>query len=91
MNKLFSIIGLLLITQITFAGHHESGHMKKGAVIGYEILDDGTRLDIVAGDPSLVKIWVDYLEAHNQPRFLREMDPQQQCLTLFHHLRSHNQ
>jgi hypothetical protein len=41
MNKLFSIIGLLLITQITFAGHHESGHMKKGAVIGYEISDDG--------------------------------------------------
>ena len=33
MNKLFSIICLLLITQITFAGHHESGHMKKGAVM----------------------------------------------------------
>ena len=33
MNKLFSIIGLLFIAQITFAGHHESGHMKKGAVI----------------------------------------------------------
>ena len=66
MNKVFSIIGLLLITQITFAGHHESGHMKKGAVIGYEISDDGTKLDIVAGDPSLVKIWVDYVEAHNQ-------------------------
>ena len=73
MDKLFSVIGLLLITQITFAGHHESGHMKKGAVIGYEISDDGTKLDIVAGDPSLVKIWVDYVEAHNQ-RNLKAID-----------------
>jgi hypothetical protein len=47
-------------------GHHELGEMKKGAVIGYEISEDGTKLDIVAGDPSLVKIWVDYVEAHNQ-------------------------
>ena len=66
MNKLLSIIGLLLITQISFAGHHELGEMKKGAVIGYEISDDGTKLDIVAGDASLVEIWVDYVEAHNQ-------------------------
>jgi hypothetical protein len=40
--------------------------MKKSVVIGYEISDEGEKLDIVAGDPSLVKIWVDYVEAHNQ-------------------------
>ncbi len=66
MNKLLSIIALLLITQITYAGHHESGHIKKGTVIGYEISEDGAKLDIVAGNPSIVKIWVDYVEAHNQ-------------------------
>ena len=41
MNKLLSIIGLLLIAHITFAGHHESGHMKKGDVMGYENYEDG--------------------------------------------------
>jgi hypothetical protein len=66
MNKLASIVSLFLLTQIAVAGHHESGHMKKSVVIGYEISDEGEKLDIVAGDPSLVKIWVDYVEAHNQ-------------------------
>jgi hypothetical protein len=66
MYKLLTIISLCFLTQITYAGHHESSHMKKGAVIGYEISDDGEKLDIIAGDPSLVKIWVDYVEAHNQ-------------------------
>ena len=66
MYKLLTIISLCVLTQVTFAGHHESGHMKKGAVIGHEISEDGEKLDIVAGDPSLVKIWVDYVEAHNQ-------------------------
>jgi hypothetical protein len=40
--------------------------MNKGTVIGYELSDNGEKLDIIAGDPSLVKIWVDYVEAHNQ-------------------------
>ena len=66
MNKFLSIIGLILITQVSLAGHHELGDVKKGAVIGYEISEDGAKLDIVAGDASLVKIWVDYVEAHNQ-------------------------
>jgi hypothetical protein len=46
MYKLLTIISLCFLTQITFAGHHESGHMKKGAVIGYEISEDGEKLDI---------------------------------------------
>ena len=66
MYKLLTIISLCFLTQVTFAGHHESGHMKKGAVIGYEISDDGEKLNIIAGDTSNIKIWVDYVEAHNQ-------------------------
>ena len=66
MYKLLSILSLTLLAQFSIAGHHESGHMNKGAVIGYELSDNGERLDIIAGDPSLVKIWVDYVEAHNQ-------------------------
>ena len=66
MYKLLSIISLTLLAQVSIAGHHESGHMNKGTVIGYELSDNGEKLDIIAGDPSLVKIWVDYVEAHNQ-------------------------
>ena len=66
MYKLLSIICLFILAPLSFAGDHASGHMKKGAIIGYEISEDGEKLDIVAGDPSLVKIWVDYVEAHNQ-------------------------
>ena len=65
MNKLLSITCLVFLAQLSSAGHHESGHMKKNTVIGYEILD-GEKLDIVAGDTSHIKIWVDYVEAHNQ-------------------------
>ena len=65
MKKLLSIVSLVLLAQLSFAGHHESGHMQKNTVIGYEIWD-GEKLDIIAGDPSHIKIWVDYVEAHNQ-------------------------
>ena len=66
MNKLLTISTFVLLAQFSFAGHHESGHMNKAAVIGYEISDDGKRTDLLAGDMSLIKLWVDYVEAHNQ-------------------------
>jgi hypothetical protein len=65
MKKLLSIVSLVFLAQLSFAGHHESGHMQKNTVIGYEIWD-GEKLDIIAGDPSHIKIWVNYVEAHNQ-------------------------
>ena len=43
MNKLASIVSLFLLAQIAVAGHHESGHMKKSVVIGYEISDEGEK------------------------------------------------
>jgi len=66
MYKLLSIICLTLLAQLSYAGHHESGHMNKEGLIGYEMSDDGKKLDIIAGDPSLIQIWTDYVEAHNQ-------------------------
>ena len=66
MKKLIPIISIFLLAQFSFAGHHESGHMNKKGLIGYEMSEDGKKLDIVAGNPSLIKIWVDYVEAHNQ-------------------------
>jgi len=66
MHKIFSIFIALSCVQFSFAGHHESGHMNKATVIGYEISDDGKRTDLLAGDMSHIKIWVDYVEAHNQ-------------------------
>ena len=66
MKKLLSIMGMLLVAQFTTAGHHESGHSNKEGLIGYEMSDDGKKLEILAGDPALIKIWTDYVEAHNQ-------------------------
>ena len=66
MHKIFSILIALSCAQFSFAGHHESAHMKKVAAIGYEISDDGEKTDLIAGDMSHIKIWVDYVEAHNQ-------------------------
>ncbi len=66
MYKIFSIFIALSCAQFSFAGHHESGHMNIATVIGYEISNDGKRTDLLAGDMSHIKIWVDYVEAHNQ-------------------------
>lgn len=66
MNKLITISTLVLMAQFSFADHHELGHMNKAAVIGYEISDDGKRTDLLAGNMSNIKLWVDYVEAHNQ-------------------------
>ena len=35
MYRLLSIISLFFLAQVAYAGHHESGHMKQGAVIGH--------------------------------------------------------
>ena len=72
MNKVLLSICLLLVTQTSFAGHHEKSESAKKTIIGYEILD-GERLDIVAGKSSNVDIWVEYVEAHNK-RDLEKID-----------------
>ena len=66
MKKLLLIVSIFLLAQFSIAGHHESDHINKEGLIGYEMSDDGKKLDIVAGDSSRIKIWVDYVEAHNQ-------------------------
>ena len=47
------------------AGHHESGEIKKSAVIGTFYADDGTANELLAGNTDKQKIWVDYIQAHN--------------------------
>jgi|TARA_B100001094_G_scaffold62257_1_gene58088 hypothetical protein len=64
MNKSLLSISILLLAQLSFAGHHEVGEKAAKTIIGYEILD-GERLDIVAGNTSAINIWVEYVEAHN--------------------------
>ena len=64
MNKSLLSISILLLAQLSFAGHHEVGEKAAKTIIGYEILD-GERLDIVAGNTSAIDIWVEYVEAHN--------------------------
>ena len=64
MKKVLLSICVLLITQTSFAGHHEKNEGSSKTIIGYEIID-GQRLDIAAGDTSAVDIWVEYVEAHN--------------------------
>ena len=64
MNKALLSICVLLLAQTSFAGHHEKSEKDTKTIIGYEILD-GERLEIVAGDASIIDIWVEYVEAHN--------------------------
>lgn len=47
------------------AGHHESGEMKTSVVIGTFYTDDGTANELLAGNTDKQKIWVDYIQAHN--------------------------
>ena len=64
MKKVLLGICVLLIAQTSFAGHHEKSGKATKTIIGYEILD-GERVEIVAGDTSVIDIWVEYVEAHN--------------------------
>ena len=66
MNKILLGIAILLLAQISFAGHHEKSEKGTTTIIGYEISDEGEKLNIVAGDTSVVDIWVEYVEAHNK-------------------------
>jgi|TARA_B110000483_G_scaffold23065_1_gene26771 hypothetical protein len=64
MNKILFIISTVLLAQFSFAAHHEAGE-KHATVIGYETSDEGTQMDIHAGNLSAIDIWVNYVEAHN--------------------------
>ena len=66
MNKTLLSIGILLLAQLSFAGHHEKSDHDTKTILGYEISEEGEKLDIVAGDASIVDIWVEYVEAHNK-------------------------
>ena len=45
MKKLLPMISIFLLAQFSLAGHHESGHMNKKGLIGYEMSDDGKKLE----------------------------------------------
>jgi len=66
MNKTLLGITILLLAQFSFAGHHEKSEKHSKTILGYEISEEGEKLDIVAGDASNVDIWVKYVEAHNK-------------------------
>ena len=54
MNKTLLSIGILLLAQLSFAGHHEKSDHDTKTILGYEISEEGEKLDIVAGDASIV-------------------------------------
>ena len=66
MNKILLSIGILLLAQLSFAGHHEESEKAATTIIGYEMSDEGEKLDIIAGNTSVIDIWVKYVEAHNK-------------------------
>ncbi|MEL0136993.1 MAG: hypothetical protein VW806_05950, partial [Halieaceae bacterium] len=55
----------LLLSFGVFAGHHEAGEIKNSAVIGIVFSDDGTAYPLVAGNTDTQRIWLDYIQAHN--------------------------
>ena len=38
---------------------------EKETVIGYEFSEKGEKLNLIAGDVAITKIWLDYVQAHN--------------------------
>ena len=66
MKKVLLGICVLLLAQASFAGHHEKSKKYTSTILGYEMSDEGEKLDIVAGDTSIIDIWVEYVEAHNK-------------------------
>tara|TARA_B110000495_G_scaffold156012_1_gene139438 strand:- start:890 stop:1420 length:531 start_codon:yes stop_codon:yes gene_type:complete len=65
MNKLLLSVSLLLLAQLSFAEHHEAGKSPAKTVIGYEVSDEGAKMEIQAGDLAVIDVWVNYVEAHN--------------------------
>ena len=55
----------IFISVAAEAGHHEAEEMKSAAVIGTVYSDDGTANKLLAGDTDKQRIWVDYIQAHN--------------------------
>ena len=64
---LASLSVLLFMTTTVLAEHHEVGG--KPTQIGIQITDDGKSIPLVAGSLSNIKIWQDYIQAHNDRDF----------------------
>jgi len=43
----------------------ETNQSNQKTIIGYEFNEKGEKLNIVAGDVGVTKIWLDYIQAHN--------------------------
>ena len=65
MNKILLVLSTFLLVQFSFAAHHETGEHTAKAIIGYETSDEGVNMDIQVGDLAAIKVWVNYVEAHN--------------------------
>ena len=65
MKTLFVATLSMALSVGVLAAHHESGEMKKSTVIGTFYADDGTANELLAGNTDKQKIWVDYIQAHN--------------------------
>ena len=62
---LFATLSLAMSAGV-MAEHHEAGESGAVIVIGSAISDDGTSNPLLAGDIAKQKIWLDYIQAHNE-------------------------
>ena len=61
---LISVISIAL-TSCQAPIEKEMNQSNQKTIIGYEFNEEGEKLNIVAGDVGVTKIWLDYIQAHN--------------------------
>ena len=62
MKKLF----LITLMSIMITSCEVQSDTAQPSVIGYEFSDEGERMNILAGDTAMTKIWLEYVQAHNE-------------------------
>ena len=64
-NLLFISLLLMGLTSCQTPTQKETNHSNETTVIGYEFNDKGEKLNIIAGDVGITKIYLDLIQAHN--------------------------
>mgnify|MGYP001161248545 FL=1 len=67
IKTIWSVLGALAIltTASTFSAHHEKGEAKAMTIVGSYITEGGKTNPLYAGDITKQRIWLDYIDAHN--------------------------
>ena len=60
-----SILSLALVS-CNSSNQNQTSNSNESSVIGSGTLDNGKKVQIVAGDTNNEQVWIDYIKAHNE-------------------------